>query len=348
MEWRYRIAAGCLVAMCLLVVVCVRAAVTAQVAANSRAVSNLQRPATESQTALPGQESVAAGSEAVTLELQSLDIAKRQVAVRLVVQLGTQVLDSLYDTRTGDRVYSGSVSAVSGRLSRYQGSPFVVVARDTCGAGLHELDIRSLDLLPPPGVESIASGRGMATFELPVLGSPELFPDESYLCSVVITMQPPSDLELRLGRNAGTLAPDLFLQVGPLLSGLEATFRTKALDVGRSQIDFVIHRSWTSRVFIYCLTLAPFVLAIIVGVALVVRRDGGDALQTVVGIAAAALTILPLRSVLVPAEVGALTRVDYVLGIELLLFLTAAAAQLVVAIHPGTMRLRSSGESRRL
>jgi hypothetical protein len=334
-EWRYRIAAGCLVAMCLLVLVSVRAAVTAQVAANSRAVSNLQRSATESQTALPGQESVPAGSEAVTLELQSLDVGKRQVAARLVVQLGTHVLDSLYDTRTGDRVYSGSVSAVSGRLSSYQGSTFVVVARDTCGAGLHELAIRSLDLLPPPGVESFASGRGIATFEVPVLGSAELFPDESYFCSAVITVQPPGDVQLRLGGNSGALAPDLFLQAGPLLSGLDATFGTKALDAGRSQIDFVINRSWTSRVFIYCFALAPFVLAIIVWVALVARRDEGDALQGVVGIAAAALTILPLRSVLVPAEVGALTRIDFVLGIELLLFLTAAAAQLVVAIPRG-------------
>jgi hypothetical protein len=100
-------------------------------------------------------------------------------------------------------------------------------------------------------------------------------------------------------------------------------------------VDFLYTRNALTTGYVYAVAAAPLVFAIVLAQLIFRRIRSRPTVKPLelgtlyVGLAAAGLTILPLRSTLIPAEIqgSSLTRLDFILGAELglLAFLAAAA-----------------------
>jgi hypothetical protein len=84
-------------------------------------------------------------------------------------------------------------------------------------------------------------------------------------------------------------------------------------------------REWRTQLFVYLVAFLPLALltALVTGALL---TSGGESTVTsiTVNLAVATLAILPLRAVLVPPDLQGLTRIDYILVIQLLLIISVA------------------------
>jgi len=84
-------------------------------------------------------------------------------------------------------------------------------------------------------------------------------------------------------------------------------------------------REWRTQLFVYLVAFLPLALltALVTGALL---SSGGESTVTgiTVNLAVATLAILPLRAVLVPPDLQGLTRIDYILVIQLLLIISVA------------------------
>lgn len=98
---------------------------------------------------------------------------------------------------------------------------------------------------------------------------------------------------------------------------LGASVRTRE---GSTYISLWFSRAWSVRLFVLVMTVIPLLLGLLF-YALLFRggrygqRKTGP--EMVIAITAALLAMLPIRSVLVPAEISQLTTIDYLLGFEM-------------------------------
>ena len=104
------------------------------------------------------------------------------------------------------------------------------------------------------------------------------------------------------------------LNNGPFQLG--ANVRTSE---GDTDIALWFSRPWSLRLFVLVMAVIPLLLGLLF-YALLFRRGRNGQQKTgpelVIAITAALLAILPIRSVLVPAEISQLTTIDYLLGSE--------------------------------
>lgn len=82
-------------------------------------------------------------------------------------------------------------------------------------------------------------------------------------------------------------------------------------------INLRLSRSLLTKFYVCATVVIPLLLAVLLVVVLFSRRDDKESLGVVMGITVASLlAILPIRLVLVPSDLSALSLVDYVLGFE--------------------------------
>jgi hypothetical protein len=113
--------------------------------------------------------------------------------------------------------------------------------------------------------------------------------------------------------GSGVGFPSIEVVIG---GGMSAYKVTAAAD--ETYLNFFVERHKKQAWWVYIIALSPLFLFI----ALQRARRGSDTLQTTsLEIAVGVLALLPLRQVLVPPEIPTLTRVDVLLGLELLGFL---------------------------
>jgi hypothetical protein len=122
-------------------------------------------------------------------------------------------------------------------------------------------------------------------------------------------------------------------------------FDVSAIPTGTNDdINMVISRSTLVAVYTYGVTAAPLVFAIVIGqlmLALVSKRYVEIA-TLYAGLAAAGLTVLPLRAALIPSDVPqtSLTRVDLILAYQL--GLLAKLAGIAAFAHWRWLRQRAT------
>jgi hypothetical protein len=97
------------------------------------------------------------------------------------------------------------------------------------------------------------------------------------------------------------------------------------------ELSLQLHRPGETQLFVLVVALIPFVVEVLLGLALLRRRApraNGIGAEVFVGVTAVLLAILPIRLVLVPTDITGLTLVDYILGTEMAVL--AAFAFLIV------------------
>jgi hypothetical protein len=207
------------------------------------------------------------------------------------------------------------------------------------------------------GEQEISSALGEDTIApvaitIPLNGAPEAYPSDSYHAALglaKVRAQIP-------GKPDSYYAIDLgHVRLGPgIATSVTATqIPGRILEVpGRDcQTSFAIVITRTGgATFVWLMAAVPLLLLLIVAHSLwrAVRHDSASSAlgrSTAVQAGVAFLAILSLRAVLVPQEISAFTRVDYVLAAELSLLVFALCAGALIAELPGEDPDRNVGLS---
>ena len=225
----------------------------------------------------------------------SLDLNKRQVAVRFQEQ-GTAIA----------------------------GAPLRVVAVHPCRTPCQPEIVLASGALKIPGDPSPSELVPLQVdVDLPLDGDPRQFPGDVYVLDLFLGLWEdmpgaqgggPVPLLLTAKTDAGIADYDVFLLRPPQAS-------LSSYD----ELRLVIRRNGYQQVAVYSVMGVPLILGIILMHGFWMRRPlenfASDFLFPLAGLL---LTILPLRTVFVPSQITGVTRIDYVLGYEVLILLCAA------------------------
>jgi hypothetical protein len=180
-----------------------------------------------------------------------------------------------------------------------------------------------------------------ATVRLPVWGHAPSYPNDAYGIDAFVWISLPPGLALDNGMGGITLLPDFNLAIaaGPGLAGRELAVTTNRRNDSSNFRTFgvILHRPLFDRIYIMAIAFVPMIfgVALLDRFFLVQSPSSGLTNDSLLGAAAAILAVLPLRAVLVPTEITALTTVDFLLGAGLaLIVLTLTAKHAAAAWLP--------------
>jgi hypothetical protein len=178
-------------------------------------------------------------------------------------------------------------------------------------------------------------GRKLGEFDLPLGGSQASYPLDRYSGR--------AELQLPLYEDERSSAQAFYCANGPIVCVHE--FKTSlpttsafvrgtgiapyeiSATVKNGRFRLVLARPLSTQGFVLAVALIPLLLACVLALVLSSRdsRGDGSAAESVTGVAAVLLAILPIRLVLVPGDVSELTLVDYLLGFEMATLAAIAA-----------------------
>jgi len=175
-----------------------------------------------------------------------------------------------------------------------------------------------------------------ATLALPVEGSPQSFPNDSYNIAVSATIATPRGILLRIRYNAKSVTtfrmPVAFAvanddRIVDWRISAESVISTAAYSPNfiHATVRSTMRRPLGFLLFTYSIALAPALL----GIAFLVRirnssgqwRSETSSLE----LGAALIALLTLRQVLVPTDIPGITRLDKFLGLEIVALVTITA-----------------------
>lgn len=169
------------------------------------------------------------------------------------------------------------------------------------GLSLTGLDGEAVDVALPPS----------DTVTVTAQTNPQAFPDDSYVVRLEVT---------------STGAP---VSVSMLPNPSLADWRLSALDNCGGCVGLVFQRPAHVRFFVYGVALAPLLLGLSAGLHWLSDRASRSA---PIELGAALLALLPLRDVLVPDDVPGITRLDHLLGGEVVVIAVAVAVVTAMAL----------------
>ena len=170
-----------------------------------------------------------------------------------------------------------------------------------------------------------------ADVELPVFGQPRAFPNDWYWLTAYVAMFQPAGRAEGDGECCLPFALDVTRGTEDLRMAIELG---GVVDDAFLPLELEVRRPWRIVVYTYVVAIAP---PLILGGLLfwqLGRRRRNEASpaphELLFGMAAILLALLPLRQVLVPAEIRSLTRVDAAFATIIMLLLWAAIAWTVL------------------
>jgi hypothetical protein len=168
------------------------------------------------------------------------------------------------------------------------------------------------DLLRPDGT-SLPPLPTSQSVDLYAFSDPSAYPQDTYAAYLYPVIILPSGIEFAPDgqKPTATLPVSLTLLGGPSLVGKDVFVRT-----GRTAgFEVVVSRQGIDQILAYAMSLIPFFLGLIIFCITLGKRSTESWIPIVIGYLTVWLTILPLRLVLVPQELGAtpLTRIDEIL-----------------------------------
>jgi hypothetical protein len=151
---------------------------------------------------------------------------------------------------------------------------------------------------------------GSAPYSMQAVGSSATFPSDSYAINQSVTLN-----DQQTGGPRG--ATGISIEVGPKLNA----YQIEAHKTDNTfELSILLRRNTRQTVWTYVIALAP-ILLILVLVWQLVSGSPRVTLEAGIGI----LAILSLRQVLVPPDVGGITQVDLILGMELVAIILLVA-----------------------
>lgn len=167
--------------------------------------------------------------------------------------------------------------------------------------------------------------------DIKLTGAPELYPDDNYDFRVYLQGYIP-------GYHLSQ--PDQYEATYRFLSGnLPGLIYGSTQGGGKGGLEFhgSIRRDSQTVTYVYLLSAVPLALALLFFHLLFINPTtrGAPLSDLLVGLVASTFAILPVRAVLVPANIQGITRTDYLLGLGLVLLISLAIMKYAVLLMVG-------------
>ncbi|MFB3881902.1 MAG: hypothetical protein ACE149_11600 [Armatimonadota bacterium] len=197
------------------------------------------------------------------------------------------------------------------------------------------------------------SGPFTFSLELPVIGQPRAYPDDWYHLAYHVSCPLPSDRYLDLGnRHVGFVLPVRpSVALGAGMQGKRLLLEQWGQNMEMPELSFRVERDPTDRAYIWAMSALPTLLGLLFAHALLFgpRRQHMSFDQALLGAAAMMLAVLPLRAVLISADIPGLSRVDLCLGLGIALIVSSLVArygmeQLAPSVWAGPNATQIRGE----
>ncbi len=262
-------------------------------------------------------------SEALlTFHVDRVSLTDRKVYGNVVVHIPPQVLAGFVDRRTGSQIPPAELN----QSPEYRDKQLVAIMFAS-GEVPHQVGQSIAQLVYYPASNLAGLGGIVGAISFPVSGAVTSFPQDRYTTSVIAAVGLPDPIVYRTGGQDLRFIPVRLVA-------------TEDASLGDYDITYYIYGNWSpssspslqiritrsdwSRAFIYGMALVPLFVALVLAHLVWLRATKID---TMLGLLfGAVLTILPLRAVLVPAEIGSATLIDSLLGSELMLLLLVGVA----------------------
>ncbi len=208
----------------------------------------------------------------------------------------------------------------------------------------HSVSLKSIVATPAtrqqplnPGSARLATAAG--TFRVSLLGGADLFPLDVYETIANWSVELPVGEDLVFGTSHTFALPLAPLRIQSSASATGLQWYSNSNDVKAVATEGLVLRGTrgvSTALFVMLLVFLPLMLFLSAIAVLVPRgRQDPDSrslvpAELVIGVAAFLVAVLPIRGVLVPATLPGLTVVDYVLGTEMAVMVSAV---IVIAVE---------------
>jgi hypothetical protein len=274
----------------------------------------------------------------ISFHVNQLSLADRRVNGVIYIDIPAPVIAKFVDRQSNqsipmaDLVQAAAYRDLPIRISIVvEGQPVVVVSQP----------LGMLYTVPDPSAHPGLYGQ-IGSFSLPINGLVGSFPQDSYALSSVLTMTLPDPITYS---DAGTLSSEvpaaLAISQDSTMTDYDTSVNLLQVPVGTSVLYFTsiqVSRSLTSKLLTLAIALVPLLLAIVL--AHLVWADVMSVDTTLFLVFGALFTVLPLRVVLVPAEIGSFTLVDSLLRSEVMLLLLVGIGAYVRHLWQGPSEQR--------
>jgi hypothetical protein len=260
--------------------------------------------------------------------IQRLESPDRRIVGLLRVQVGHELLFKLYDAGKERYLFEHAKGEWQLNVDYYAVELRFVISDPSSLFGEQEIKVPLKYLYSDKGSGETPFGLARP-FVIALRGAPQDYPDDRYTATNSIGgIGVPFKFGWR-DRESGEYLQGLppvkvLVEIDPSMAGKRVEYAIRS-DPNATTVE--ITRDGPTRAYVYAIAAVPFVLAILLGRVWLFRAEGAPFQEVLVGLSAVLLTILPLRAVLVPPELSGLTRMDYLLGVELLLLLLVGVVQ---------------------
>lgn len=258
----------------------------------------------------------------VIYDVSRIDIAQQQLYVTAILTIGEPYFAGLHNLGTDAPLYTNDRlnPGYSGQMYSLQITPY---------SGVEELPASTPIEVPFSLPENASLGLvSIKDISLPLTGDSSQYPNDSYTAFNALVLNEPNAFT-PLG-EAGL--PDM-TPVHSALAGFSVQEHEDPIERSlfspvppTRPVLITVQRDLVDIVPIYSSALTPIMIVLAIHALLAVvaithptlSRDSALnlSLATTVGLAALLLTILPLRTVLVPTNIESLTRIDRILGLQ--------------------------------
>jgi hypothetical protein len=188
-------------------------------------------------------------------------------------------------------------------------------------------------------IDASAFGRALIPVDVPLTGFPDLYPQDSYFLDIVMSFTLPNGIARLVNGKAptGNQVDSYAVEPGNVSSSQDTTISpiSNKAQLGEYHVSF--KRPIRTVLYDYSVALIPLLFAVLFLHLLFfsqhfphkIFEEFTEALLVVI------LAVLPLRVVLVPAELDSLTRIDLILGLGLVLVVSVAVGKYATEIWSG-------------
>jgi hypothetical protein len=276
--------------------------------------------------------------------VSNADIAQDTITVNVALCISDQTLRHI-ETHRGRKVLHPFAALIetagaSEHPSRWLGAAFRISFNGVAPPATWESPIPTATILkshaPQGGLRAAVA---LGTVTLPVLGAAHSYPLDSYEDRGTWEVSTPPGTYDGLATTAREQLPLRLEVAAPATTAIAWHSHPQRTTFGAVQ-ELAGTRSFETKLFILVLLLLP--IALFLGVLSTIGPSSSDLSRPIdagllAGVAAFLIAILPIRAVLVPADVAGLTVVDFALGTEIT---AMVAATLVVAVELGQRAIK--------
>lgn len=287
-------------------------------------------------------------SPSLSLTTERLDPGLRRLSGFFTLDEPGGVLRHVFDTKTNKAVFTCPTSSDYDCVLKKQFADRKVVidvVTASSRTGRETEIVKPISFQDAFNLNYSILGTTEIPFDIPIAGSPDLYPQDRYSLDIFYYMFLPdayrdNDKKYpnRYTFDTGTLGANAEVVAQPLCS--HGVCRKGQEGLG---FHVAVKRSIQTQMYTYAVALIPFIFAVIFFHLMFLSADLEQRRfeEFTEALIVAVLSVLPLRVVLVPAEITGLTRIDLILGLGLVLIVTVAVGKYATEMRSSQARMRA-------